>query len=59
MLTRMRRLICLVATVAMAYAAKSEFIPLWTAPLALVLYPLLLLFRAGVDVFGQLDALVR
>ncbi|KAK5135921.1 hypothetical protein LTR08_004379 [Meristemomyces frigidus] len=52
-------LICLLATVAMLYKARSEFVPLWTAPLALVLYPLLLVCSAIVDLYGQVDALVR
>ncbi|KAK4540002.1 hypothetical protein LTR36_009900 [Oleoguttula mirabilis] len=51
-------LVCLVATVAMLYKAKSEFVPLWTAPVTLVVYPLLLVCNAVVDLYGQAHALV-
>ena len=46
------------ATVAMLYKARSEFVPLWTAPVTLVLYPLLLVCNALVDLYGQADAVV-
>ena len=42
----------------MVYVARSEFVPLWTAPLMSVLYPLMLASRAMMDVYAQLDALV-
>ena len=53
------RLVCLLATVYMLYKARSEFVPLWTAPLTLVLYPFLLVCNAVVDLYGQADAIVR
>ena len=53
------RLICLLATVVMLYQARSEFVPLWTAPLTLVLYPFLVVCNAIVDVYGQMDAVAR
>lgn len=43
----------------MLYKSRSEFVPLWTLPLAFVLYPLLLVCNALVDLYGQADALVR
>ncbi|TKA22640.1 hypothetical protein B0A50_07649 [Salinomyces thailandicus] len=39
--------ICILATVGMLYKARSEFVPLWTFPITLVLYPLLVVFRFG------------
>ncbi|KAK3113692.1 hypothetical protein LTR53_008781 [Teratosphaeriaceae sp. CCFEE 6253] len=50
--------LCLVATVAMAYMARSEFVSFWTAPLMVLTYPLLVFFHAGVDVYGQASAIV-
>ncbi|KAI7352577.1 hypothetical protein KC354_g11933 [Hortaea werneckii] len=52
-------LICLIGTVSMLYKSRSEFVPLWTLPFAFVLYPLLLVCNALVDLYGQADALVR
>ncbi|WPG99056.1 Hypothetical protein R9X50_00186100 [Acrodontium crateriforme] len=52
-------LVCLVATVFMMYKARSEFVPLWTAPIVVVVYPIMLFFQALVDVYGQLDAVAR
>ncbi|KAI7112601.1 hypothetical protein KC352_g35336, partial [Hortaea werneckii] len=52
-------LICLIGTVGMLYKSRSEFAPLWTLPFAFVLYPLLLVCNALVDLYGQADALVR
>ena len=43
----------------MLYRAKSEFVPLWTAPLTLVLYPFLVVCSAILDLYGQADALVH
>ena len=54
-----RSLICLIGTVGMLYKSRSEFVPLWTLPFAFVLYPLLLVCNALVDLYGQADALVR
>lgn len=48
----------MVATVFMMYQARSEFVSPWTAPLVLALYPLMLVHRAVVDVYAQLDVLV-
>ena len=53
-------LVCLMATVAFVYNARSEFAPSpWSFPLVLVLYPLALVFWACLDLYGQASALVK
>ncbi|KAM0715299.1 hypothetical protein Q7P37_008797 [Cladosporium fusiforme] len=47
-------LVCLVGTVAMAHKAPSEYAPSgWAFPMLLVLYPLMVLGQAVVDVYAQ------
>lgn len=58
MLTFAPRVVCLVVMAAMAYKAKSEFVPTWTTVLFLALYPLLLLLWAIASVHGQAYALL-
>jgi len=47
------------ATSAMAFSARSDFVPWWAAPVALVLYPFQVVLAAGIDVYGQMSAIVR
>jgi hypothetical protein len=42
----------------MMYRARSEFVALWTAPVMVIIYPLLIAVQAAADVYGQLDAVV-
>jgi len=43
---------------AMAFKAKSEFVPSWTAPVFLAVYPVLLLLRAIAGIQGQAYAVL-
>ncbi|KAK4964438.1 hypothetical protein LTR66_012285 [Elasticomyces elasticus] len=51
-------LFCLDATVTIVGRARSEFVSLWTVPIALLLYPFLLVFKAVVDLLGQAKQII-
>lgn len=42
----------------MIHGARSEFVPAWTSLALLPVYPVLLVYRAVVDIYAQLDILV-
>ncbi|KYG48460.1 glycosyltransferase family 2 protein [Acidomyces richmondensis BFW] len=46
-------LVSLMATVGMAFIARSEFVPVWTAPLIFAFYPFFLALQAIIGIYSQ------